>query len=66
MEQPKGTVTYKGLRKSKAGEVSLIPSKDQNVVKKAGEFYEKGKKTEKGDSKKEAKEDNTLFDGEKK
>ena len=68
MIQPEGTVTYKGHRKSKPGEESLIPSRDQNVVKKAGEFYEKGKAIEAGqlEEKKEVKEENkNLFNGEK-
>lgn len=67
MIQPEGTVTYRGLRKSKAGQESLIPSKDQNVVKKAGEFYQKGKRPEtKRPEKKEVKEDNTFFNGDEK
>jgi hypothetical protein len=40
MIQPEGTVTYKGNRKSRPGELSFGPDK---AVKKAGEFFINGK-----------------------
>jgi len=69
MIQPEGTVTYKGRRKSKPGEQSLIPSKDEKIVNAAADFYSDGKKVEKKGFKKAEKkevEKTNLFNGEEK
>ena len=45
MIQPKGTVTYKGNRKSLPGTESY--EKDEKILNKAGDFHAEGKAAEK-------------------